>query len=78
METIAWKVRIFPEDIPQLVSEVSDDIRALYSHVDHIVNLVNGKNSISEIGAQLGFEESVLLTVFGELHRRGSIEFKEQ
>jgi hypothetical protein len=77
MEAIDWKARIFPEDVPQLVSEISDDVRALYSHVDNIVALVNGQNTISAIGAQLGFEESVLLTVFGELHRRGNITFKE-
>lgn len=77
MGAIEWKVRIFPRDIPRLVSEVSDDVRALYSHVDNIVELVDGKNTISEIGAKLGFDESVLLTVFGELHRRGHISFKE-
>ncbi|MHA2002612.1 MAG: hypothetical protein ACW960_00775 [Candidatus Thorarchaeota archaeon] len=77
MEAIDWKVRIFPEDVPHLVSEISEDIRALYSHVDNIVALVDGQNTINAIGAQLGFEESVLLTVFGELHRRGNISFKE-
>ncbi|MFW9912297.1 MAG: hypothetical protein ACFFEU_07490 [Candidatus Thorarchaeota archaeon] len=74
---VEWKVRIFPRDIPELVSEVSDDVRTLYSHIDNIVELVDGKNTISEIGAKLGFEESVLLAVFGELHRRGHISFKE-
>jgi hypothetical protein len=77
MGAIEWKVRIFPRDIPELVSEVSDDVRTLYSHIDNIVELVDGKNTISEIGAKLGFDESVLLAVFGELHRRGHISFKE-
>ncbi|MFX0054374.1 MAG: hypothetical protein ACFFAX_12720 [Promethearchaeota archaeon] len=77
MEAIEWKVRIYPEDIPQLVYEVSDDVRKLYSHIDNIIDLVDGKNTISAIGAKLGFDESVLLTVFGELHRRGNISFKE-
>ncbi|MFW9801308.1 MAG: hypothetical protein ACFFFC_01555 [Candidatus Thorarchaeota archaeon] len=77
MEAIEWKVRIFPEDIPRLQSEVSDDVRSLYSHVDNIIDLVDGKNTISAIGTQLGFDESVLLAVFGELHRRGHISFKE-
>ena len=77
MGAIEWKARIFPRDIPELVSEVSDDVRALYSHVDSIVELVDGKNTISEIGAKLGLDESVLLAVFGELHRRGHISFKE-
>ncbi|MHA2208234.1 MAG: hypothetical protein ACXABV_03615 [Candidatus Thorarchaeota archaeon] len=78
MEAIDWKVRIFPEDVPHLISEISEEVRALYSHVDNIVALVDGQNTINAIGAELGFEESVLLTVFGELHRRGNISFNEQ
>ncbi|MHA2021144.1 MAG: hypothetical protein ACW96N_05480, partial [Candidatus Thorarchaeota archaeon] len=78
MEAIDWKVRIFPEDVPNIVSEISTDVRALYSHVDDIVALVDGQKTINAIGVQLGFEASVLLTVFGELHRRGNISFKEQ
>jgi hypothetical protein len=78
MEAIDWKVRIFPEDVPNIVSEIPADVRALYSHVDDIVALVDGQKTIDAIGAELGFEASVLLTVFGELHRRGNISFKEQ
>jgi hypothetical protein len=78
MEAIDWKVRIFPEDVPSIVTEISADIRALYSHVDDIVALVDGQKTINAIGVQLGFEASVLLTVFGELHRRGNISFKER
>jgi hypothetical protein len=78
MEAIDWKVRIFPEDVPNIASEISADVRALYSHVDDIVALVDGQKTIGAIGTELGFEASVLLTVFGELHRRGNISFKEQ
>ena len=77
MEAIDWKVRILPEDVPSIVSQITDDVRSLYSHVDSIVDVIDGHRSISEIGVQLGFESSVLLAVFGELHKRGFIAFKE-
>ncbi|MHA2141949.1 MAG: hypothetical protein ACXADC_09940 [Candidatus Thorarchaeota archaeon] len=77
MGAVEWKVRILPEDVPKLVAEISDDIRALYSHVDSIVDLVDGELTINEISTQLGFEASVLLTVFGELHKRGNISFED-
>lgn len=77
MEAINWKVRIFPEDVPSIVSPITEEVRSLYSHVDSIVDHVDGHRTISEIGAQLGVDSSVLIAVFGELHRRGNITFKE-
>ncbi len=76
MKAIDWKFQILPSDVPVVIGRVDNEMSHLYTHLDRILGLANGTKSISEIGNDLGLDSSVLLTVFGELHRRGNLKLK--
>lgn len=78
MKAIDWKLRILPSDVPVVVGSVDDEMGHLYTHLDRILGLADGTKSISEISDDLGLDSSVLLTVFGELHRRGNLRFQNE
>jgi len=76
MKSIDWRLQILPSDVPVLIGRVDDEMGHLYTHFDRILKLADGTKSISEISDELGLNSSVLLTVFGELHRRGNARFQ--
>ncbi len=78
MGAIHFELKIGPDDIPILLKEPDDEVLSLYSRVDKIVKLVNGKRTIVNIAKELGIQPSVLVTVFAELHRRDVISIKER
>ena len=67
---IKFELRIGPDDSPVLIGVPDDEVLTLYSRVDEILALVDGKRSIVDIANELGLQPSVLVTVFAELHRR--------
>jgi hypothetical protein len=78
MNAIDWKFQILPSDVPIVVGRVDDEMGSMYTHFDRILMLSEGTMSISDISAELGLDSSVLLTVFGELYRRGNLTFKDE
>ncbi|MFX1416847.1 MAG: hypothetical protein ACFFC0_08540, partial [Promethearchaeota archaeon] len=76
MGAIDWRFQILPSDVPVIVGRVDDEMGHLYTHLDRILRLADGTKSISEIGHELGLDSSVLLAVFGELHKRGNLRFQ--
>jgi hypothetical protein len=78
MKSIDWRFQIHPSDVPVIVGSVDDEMGRLYTHFDRILMLADGTKSISEISHKLGLDVSVLLTVFGELHRRGNAMFQNE
>ena len=77
MGAIRFELKIGPDDSPVLLKTPDDEVLSLYSRVDEIVELVDGKHTIEEIAKQLKIQPSVLVTVFAELHRREIITMKE-
>ena len=77
MGAIRFELKIGPDDSPVLLKEPDDEVLSLYSRVDEIVGLVDGKHTIEKIAKELKIQPSVLVTVFAELHRRDIITIKE-
>lgn len=77
MGAITLELKIGPDDSPVLLKKPDDEVLSLYSRVDEIVGLVDGKRTIEEIATELKLQPSVLVTVFAELHRREVITIKE-
>ncbi len=78
MGAIRLELKIGPDDAPILLKDPDDEVLSLYSRVDKIVKLVDGKKTIMNIAKELGIQPSVLVTVFAELHRREIITIKEK
>jgi DNA-binding IscR family transcriptional regulator len=51
-------------------------VLSLYSHSELILGFADGNRSIESIASQVGVDETILITVFSELYRRGYIELK--
>jgi hypothetical protein len=77
MGAIRFELKIGPDDAPVLLKEPDDEVLSLYSRIDAIVGLVDGKHTIEAIAKELKIQPSVLITVFAELHRREIITIKE-
>ncbi|MFW9965107.1 MAG: hypothetical protein ACFFCX_16165 [Candidatus Sifarchaeia archaeon] len=77
MGAIQFVLKIGPDDSPILLKTPDSEVLSLYSRVDEIVNLVDGKRTIENIAKKLRIQPSVLVTVFAELHRREIITIKE-
>lgn len=77
MGAIQFVLKIGPDDSPILLKKPDSEVLSLYSRVDEIVNLVDGKRTIENIAKKLRIQPSVLVTVFAELHRREVITIKE-
>jgi hypothetical protein len=77
MGAIEFELKIGPDDIPVLLQEPDDEVLSLYSRVDEIIGLVDGKETIEQIASNLKLQPSVLVTVFAELHRREIITMKD-
>ncbi len=76
MGAIDTKLLIIPSDIPEVIQKPDAQVLSLYSHSELILGFVDGKRSIESIASQVGIDETVLITVFAELYRRGYIELK--
>jgi hypothetical protein len=77
MGAIDFELKIGPDDSPVLLKEPDDEVLSLYSRVDEIIGLVDGKRTIEEIAQELNLQPIVLVTVFAELHKREIITIKE-
>ncbi len=76
MGVIDTKLLIIPSDIPKVIQKPDAEVLSLYSHSELILGFVDGKRSIENIASQVGIDDTVLITVFSELYRRGYIELK--
>ncbi|NOR38136.1 MAG: hypothetical protein GQ580_00940, partial [Candidatus Thorarchaeota archaeon] len=76
MGAIDTKLLIIPSDIPEVIQKPSAQVLSLYSHSELILGFVDGKSSIESIATKVGIDETILITVFSELYRRGYIELK--
>jgi len=76
MRSIKTKPVLASRDVPRLLTKPEEDLYGLYSHLDEIVKLIDGKRSIEEIGRETGIATSVLLTVFSHLHQRWIVGFE--
>ena len=74
---IKFELRIGPDDSPVMSGVPDDEVLSLYSRVDEILALVDGKRTIVDIANQLALQPSVLVTVFAELHRRELVTINE-
>ncbi|MHA1480942.1 MAG: hypothetical protein ACTSQZ_05925, partial [Candidatus Thorarchaeota archaeon] len=77
MGSIELRISIEETDIPVIIGELDDEIRKMYSHLDKITMLADGKRTLSDISTETGIQISVLKTVFQELHKRRSADFVE-
>jgi hypothetical protein len=75
MGAIKLKPILNSRDVPLLLAEPEQDLYGLYSHLNEIVQLIDGKRSIEEIGRATGISTSVLLTVLSHLHQRWIVGF---
>jgi hypothetical protein len=78
MGAIYLELKIGPDDSPILLKAPTEEVLSLYSRVDEIVGLVDGKRTIIDIAEELNLQPSVLVTVFAELHKREIITIKER
>ena len=76
MGAIDVVLRVTPSDIPRVTGEIDTGTVALYSDLERILPLVDGTQSIENIAAQVGIDKSILVTVFTELSKRGSVDFE--
>ncbi len=76
MGAIDTKLLIIPSDIPDVIRKPDAQLLSLYSHSKLILGFVDGKRSIESIASKVGIDETILITVFSELYRRGYIELK--
>ncbi len=76
MGAIDTKLLIIPSDIPDVIQKPNAQVLSLYSHSEMILGFVDGKSSIESIASKVGIDETILITVFSELYRRGYIELK--
>ena len=76
MGAIDTKLLIISSDIPVVIQKPTAQVLSLYSHSELILGFVDGECSIESIAAKVGIDETILITVFSELYRRGYIELK--
>jgi hypothetical protein len=76
MGAIDTKLLIIPSDIPDIIRKPDAQLLSLYSHSELILGFVDGTRSIESIASKVGIDETILITVFSELYRRGYIELK--
>jgi hypothetical protein len=75
MGAVKLKPILNSRDVPLLLAEPEQDLYGLFSHLNEIVRLIDGKRSIEDIGRETGIATNVLLTVFSQLHQRWIIGF---
>ena len=75
MGAIKVKPILNSRDVPLLLAEPQQDLYGLFSHLNEVVRLVDGKRSIEDIGKETGIATNVLLTVFSQLHQRWIVGF---
>lgn len=75
MGAIEGKLRIFPEYVPILISEIDNTTKALYSGLDKVIEYIDGRHSIDEISKSCRIDQNVLVAVFTELRKRGFVKF---
>ncbi len=75
--SIDFVMRILLEDVPIIVKPPDVEILSLYEDLEAILEYVDGNNTIFSIAKAKEIDPSVLVAVFTELHRRGTITFKE-
>jgi hypothetical protein len=77
MGSIDLRISITETDVPMITGTLDKDLSKLYSHIDMILELTDGKRTILEISKEINIQTSVLLAVFTEFHKRRSIDFVE-
>lgn len=78
MGAISAKPVVLSSEVPSVVADPDRELFAMYSHLKEILNLTDGRHSITEIGEAAGVTPSVLVMVFSELHKRGCVEFSAE
>ncbi len=73
MGCIGLKLNLDPSDTPRLVGEVNESLRKLYSHIDKITAMMDGKHTVMEISEEVGIQQSVLISVISDLYSKGIV-----
>lgn len=73
MGAIDMRLDIKESNRPVLSGRNETEVRRLYSHIDQIISLMDGKRTIGQIGEMTGIQGSVLVTVISDLCSRGIV-----
>ncbi|NWF95899.1 MAG: hypothetical protein HXY34_07120 [Candidatus Thorarchaeota archaeon] len=76
LSAIGFRLDLEATDVPRMISPPSEDLLKTYSELNEIVSLADGMLTIEEIGAMTGVSTDVLLHVFSELYKRGSVSLE--
>lgn len=77
MGAIDAQLRVSPNDVPWLIGDTPKALFALYSHLKHILSIIDGKKTIAELAVEVGVDQQVLLTVLTDLYKKGIIQFMD-
>lgn len=73
---IDLKLVVHGSDAPRKVAEPTAEVVGIYSNIEEILALADGMLTVEELASLTGVDVSVLLRVFGDLYRRGIVDFE--